>query len=164
MTRESIVLEVDVREREEVPAIELGVLTGLAGFMLRLAQLQVFEAFYRDLTAEAATPGQIGILVAIQANPGIRQGVLADALRIKWSNMAKIIRLFERQELIERMVSATDRRTVELRIALGGRALLQRLLPKVMMSDAAALAPLNEREQATLLRLLAKLTHAAEAT
>jgi DNA-binding MarR family transcriptional regulator len=138
--------------------VNLGVLDNLAGFMLRVAQLQVFEAFYRDLAADGATPGQIGILVAVQSNPGIRQGVLADALHIKWSNMAKTIRFFERDGLIERNVPASDRRTVELRLAPKGSALLRRVLPKAMASDANALAPLTSRERTTLLRLLAKLT------
>ena len=86
--------------------IDFGTLTGLAGFMLRLAQLQLFESFFRDFGARGITPGQIGILVAVGRNPGVRQGVLADALHIKWSNMAKIIRLLEGRGLIERRVPA----------------------------------------------------------
>ena len=142
--------------------VDFGALNGLAGFMLRLAQIQVFEAFFRDLAAYDATPGQIGILVAVERNPGIRQGVLADALRIKWSNMAKIIRQLERDGLIERRVPASDRRAIELHLAPKGSALMRRALPKAIESDAAALAPLTARERTTLLRLLAKLTQPAE--
>jgi DNA-binding MarR family transcriptional regulator len=138
--------------------VDFGALNGFAGFMLRLAQVQVFEAFFHDLAADNATPGQIGILVAVERNPGIRQGVLADALRIKWSNTAKIIRYLEHDGLIERRVPASDRRAVELHLTPKGSALVRRILPKAIESDAAALAPLTNRERATLLRLLAKLT------
>lgn len=144
--------------RASEPAVEFGVLAGLAGFMLRLAQVQVFEAFFRDLAGERTTPGQIGILAAVECNPGIRQGVLANALRIKRSHMAKTIRLLERDGLIERLVPASDRRSVELRLAPKGSALMRRVLPKAVASDGAALARLTERERTSLLRLLAKLT------
>jgi DNA-binding MarR family transcriptional regulator len=129
--------------------------------MLRLAQLYLFESFYRDFGAQGITPGQIGILVAIGRNPGVRQGVLADALHIKWSNMAKIIRLFEDQGLIERRVPASDRRVVELRLTEKGRVTVDETVPHLTVSDQAATAALTARERATLLRLLAKLAQPA---
>ncbi len=143
--------------------VEFGPLTGLAGFMLRLAQLHLFESFFRDFGARGITPGQIGILVAIGRNPGVRQGVLADALRIKWSNMAKIIRLFEDQGLIERRVPASDRRAVELHLTEKGRVAVDETIPQLTVSDQAATTALTARERDTLLRLLAKLAQPARA-
>ena len=141
--------------------VEFGPLAGLAGFMLRLAQLQLFESFFRDFGAQGITPGQVGILVAIGRNPGVRQGVLADALHIKWSNMAKIIRLFEDQGLVERRVSESDRRAVELRLTEKGRVAVDETVPHLMVSDTAATTALSARERDTLLRLLAKLAQPA---
>ncbi len=143
--------------------VAFGPLTGLAGFMLRLAQLHLFESFFRDFGARGITPGQIGILVAIGNNPGVRQGVLADALRIKWSNMAKIIRLFESQGLIERRVPESDRRAVELRLTEKGRIAVDETVPQLTVSDTAATTALTARERDTLLRLLAKLAQPARA-
>lgn len=137
--------------------VDFGPLTGLAGFMLRLAQLQLFESFFHDFGAKGITPGQTGILVAIGRNPGIRQGVLADALHIKWSNMAKIVRLFEGQGLVERQVPASDRRAVELRLTEKGRRTVDETVPQLAISDSAATTALSARERDTLLRLLAKL-------
>ena len=143
--------------------VAFGPLTGLAGFMLRLAQLQLFESFFRDFGARGITPGQMGILIAIGRNPGVRQGVLADALHIKWSNMAKIVRLFEGQGLIERSVPASDRRAVELHLTEKGRIAVDDTVPQLTVSDTAATAALTARERDTLLRLLAKLAHPARA-
>jgi DNA-binding MarR family transcriptional regulator len=137
--------------------VEFGPLAELAGFMLRLGQLQLFESFFRDFAPAGITPGQIGILIAIGRNPGVRQGVLADALRIKWSNMAKIIRLLEGQGLIERQVPVSDRRAVELHLTEKGRVTVDETVPQLMVSDQAATAALTQRERDTLLRLLAKL-------
>ena len=141
-----------------VAEIAFGPLTELAGFMLRLAQLEIFASFFRDFGASGITPGQIGILVAISRNPGARQGVLADALHIKWSNMAKIVRLLEDQKLVERRVPENDRRAVELHLTGGGRAVVDQLVPQLAVSDRAATTTLTQRERETLLRLLAKLT------
>ncbi len=143
--------------------VEFGPLTGLAGFMLRLAQLHLFESFFRDFGARGITPGQIGILVAIGRNPGVRQGVLADALHIKWSNMAKIIRLFEGQGLVERRVPASDRRAVELHLTEKGSIAVDETVPQLTISDQAATTALTARERDTLLRLLAKLAEPARA-
>ncbi len=137
--------------------VAFGPLTDLAGFMLRLAQLRLFESFFHDFAARGITPGQIGILVAISRNPGVRQGVLADALHIKWSNMAKIVRLFEDQGLIERRVQERDRRAVELRLTEAGRIAVEETVPQLAVSDKAATTALTARERDTLLRLLAKL-------
>jgi DNA-binding MarR family transcriptional regulator len=137
--------------------VDFGPLTGLAGFMLRLAQLHLFESFFRDFGARGITPGQIGILVALGRNPGIRQGVLADALHVKWSNMAKIIRLLEAEGLVERQVPASDRRAVELHLTESGRSMVDATIPQLTISDEAATTALTARERDTLLRLLAKL-------
>ena len=145
-------------EHAAIAEIAFGPLTELAGFMLRLAQLEIFDSFFRDFGASGITPGQIGILVAISRNPGARQGVLADALHIKWSNMAKIVRLLEDLKLVERRVPASDRRAVELHLTERGQTVVEQMAPQLAVSDRSATTALTQRERETLLRLLAKLT------
>jgi DNA-binding MarR family transcriptional regulator len=142
---------------EAAPQVAFGPLSDLAGFMLRLTQVQVYEAFFAAFDARDVRPGRIGILVAVAHNPGIRQGVLADALHIKWSNMAKTVRLLESDGLIERRVPASDRRAVELRLTRTGRNLVRRVLPAIQANDRAATAVLSESEREMLMRLLHKL-------
>jgi DNA-binding MarR family transcriptional regulator len=158
----SIVAEL-IREdtdRAEI-AIDFGPLKQNAGFMLRLAQLQVFERFFAEFGPRGIRPGQIGILVAIAENPGIRQGTLARALRIKRSNMAKIVGLLVRDGLIEKLVPSSDRRAAELRLTRSGRAFVDRALPDVHRNDHSATSMLTERERVMLMRLLHKMTDAA---
>jgi DNA-binding MarR family transcriptional regulator len=137
--------------------VDFGPLADLAGFMLRLAQLQVFEDFYAEFGPRGIRPGQVGILLAIERNPGIRQGVLAEALHVKRSNMAKIVRSLVKDGLIERRTPADDGRAVELRLARAGRDLLARLLPDIAANDRAATAGITAGERATLMRLLHKM-------
>ena len=152
--------EVDGGEDAPAPAggaVDFGPLAGFAGFMLRLVQVQVYEAFFRDFRGRGITPGQIGILVAVGRNPGIGQGVLAEALRIKRSNMAKVVRVLECNGTITRRARPNDQRAVELRLTRKGRALVERMVPGIGVSDRAATAMLSERERATLLKLLARI-------
>ncbi len=139
------------------PAVAFGPLTELAGFMLRLAQLQVFEAFFAEFDARGIRPGQISILIAIGENPGVRQGALANALSIKRSNMAKIVRLLVSNGLIRRRVPASDRRAVELHLTQAGRALVERALPDIRANDRLATAVLSSGERKALMRILRKL-------
>jgi DNA-binding MarR family transcriptional regulator len=140
--------------------VDFGPLKQNVGFMLRLAQLQVFEAFFAEFAPRGVRPGQIGVLVGIAENPGIRQGTLARALHIKRSNMAKIVRLLEAEGLIERLVPPSDRRAVELRLTRVGRGFVERALPDISRNDCCATGMLSERERATLMRLLHKLAGA----
>jgi DNA-binding MarR family transcriptional regulator len=142
---------------ETGPQVAFGPLSDLAGFMLRLTQVQVYEAFFAAFNPRDARPGRIGILVAVGHNPGIRQGVLADALHIKWSNMAKTVRQLESDGLIERRVPASDRRAVELRLTPTGRSFVRRVLPALKANDRAATGALTDTERKTLMRLLRKM-------
>jgi DNA-binding MarR family transcriptional regulator len=140
------------------PALALAPLTELAGFMLRLAQLRAFEAFFAEFGRRGIRPGQISILTAIGANPGVRQGALAKALSIKRSNMAKIVGLLESEGLIRRRVPRSDRRSVELYLSAAGQDFVDGALPDIHVNDREATAMLTERERTTLMRLLHKMT------
>ena len=120
------------------PGLALAPSTELAGFMLRLAQLRAFEAFFAEFGGRGIRPGQISILTAIGANPGVRQGALARALSIKRSNMAKIVGLLESEDLIRRRVPRSDRRSVELYLTAAGQDLVDRALPDIHVNDRAA--------------------------
>jgi len=56
-----------------------GALPGLLGYRLRLAQ----QAVFRDFAASVGeiSPGRLGILLLVEANPGVTQSRLARALR-----------------------------------------------------------------------------------
>jgi DNA-binding MarR family transcriptional regulator len=149
-------------ERAE-PAVALGPLTELFGFMLRLAQLQVFGVFFSEFGERGIRPGQISILIAIGANPGVRQGALANALSIKRSNMAKIVRLLEKERLIARRVPASDRRSVELRLTSAGQAFVEAALPDIRVNDRVATAMLSGSERKALMGILHKLTGIGDA-
>lgn len=138
-------------------SVSLGGLEHSAGFVMRIAQLTVFDHFFEVFGQSEIRISEFTVLVAIAENPGIRQGVLADVLKIKWPNMTKLVRALEERGLIERHVPKTDRRSVHLRVTAAGRREIGRAEEKMYRSDRLALAMLDDEEHAMLLRLSRKI-------
>ncbi len=81
-------MEAEPENRSAGP-IAFGPLASSLGFHLRLAQIEAFEAFFATFAEDGLQPGSFCVLITIGENPGIRQGILANALKIKRSHMAK---------------------------------------------------------------------------
>jgi len=128
-----------------------------AGFVLRIAQLAAFERFFKLFPVEGIKISEYCALVGIAENPGVRQGVLADFLKIKWSNMTKLVRSLEEMELIGRRIPPNDRRSVELYVTEKGHKLIEDIAPLMRDADRKAVSMLSDEEHAQLLMLLRKV-------
>ena len=131
-----------------------GVLPGLLGYRLRLAQ----QAVFRDFATSVAelSPGRAGMLLLVEANPGVTQGRLADAVRLDRSTMVGVIDAIEERGLIERR-RGSDRRTNGLWLTRAGRAFVARLKSRIEMHERRVAAHLTSGERDQLLALLEKL-------
>ena len=134
--------------------VVLGPLTDSLGFLLRMAQVQVFDYFFADLGRFGLRPGEFSVLWVIRCNPAIRQGLLAQRLRIKRAHMTKLIRTFEDRGLVTRGVPDDDRRAVELRLTPEGEAFVTEHFDAFFTHDAHQPSRLDPREQAQLVGLL----------
>lgn len=147
----------DGEARRRTQAVGMAPLARHVGFLLRLAQLQVSEEFHRALAAEGMTPARYSVLVLLGGNPDAQQGRLAEALRIKPSNMAVLVAELEAQALVERRPDNANRRACLLRLSAAGAALLDRLTPLVEAVEQRVAQRLSAAEFATLAALLAKM-------
>jgi DNA-binding MarR family transcriptional regulator len=138
--------------------VDLSGLTGSLGFLIRLAQVQVYEFFFDDLAEYGLRPAEFSALWVIHRNPGIRQGLLAQSLRIKRANMAKMIRGFEERGFVARAVPDDDRRGIELRLSAAGERFVRRHAPIFYAHDRRRPSPLDAHEEAALAALLRKFT------
>jgi DNA-binding MarR family transcriptional regulator len=138
-------------------AIDFGPMEHDVGFLLRLAQIEAFRRFYLRFGNRDLRPGEYSTLIAIGLNPGLRQGVLANALMIKRSNMAKMIGSLTRRGLVRRRVPAGDKRAVELYPTAKCRALVGKLMPEVTEHDRHATSMLAPGEREVLAGLLRKM-------
>lgn len=146
------------RHPEQDSAIRLGRLSGSLGFLLRLAQQQVFEKFYDDPALSALKPGEMTLLWVLSLNPGIRQGQLAERLRIKRSAATVIVRDLEARNLLTREIPDNDRRSVSLSLTEEGSRYLAQHAAVFFTQDALPHPPLSTSECRQLIALLQRLT------
>jgi len=131
-----------------------GLLSGLLGYRLRVAQQTVFRDFARSIPE--ASPGRVGILLLIDANPGVMQSRLAQAVGIDRSTMVGVLHGLQARELIERR-RGEDRRTNGLWLTRTGRALVASLKQRIRIHERRVASRLSAAERAQLLALLEKL-------
>lgn len=132
-----------------------GVLPFLLGYRLRLAQQAVFYDFVSSVAE--ISPGRAGMLLLIDANPGVTQGSLAQAVRLDRSTMVGVIDALEARRLVERRRGA-DRRTNGLWLTTTGRTFVARLKRRIEAHERRVAAHLSAAERAQLLALLEKLS------
>ncbi|WP_309083010.1 MarR family transcriptional regulator [Chelativorans sp.] len=145
-----------VEQADGKAGLSFGPFERSVGFLLRIAQLTVFERTFAELQRRDVKIGEFTILLAISENPGVRQGVIADVLKIKWPNMTKLVRSLEERGLVERFVPPHDRRSVELRVTAAGRELVDAFVPLMQDADQRALAMLSDEEYVQFQLLLRK--------
>jgi len=138
--------------------IKTGMLDSLMGYHLRRAQSAVFAEFMRSMADDQVTPGQFGVLVLIDENPGLNQSALAKALGIERSTMVGVIDMLEHRRLIERRKSPTDKRAHALALTDQGRRLLEAVKPKVGRHERRVMDCLSQQEADLLMSLLKRIT------
>ncbi|HUQ76544.1 MAG TPA: MarR family transcriptional regulator [Burkholderiales bacterium] len=136
-------------------ALRQGVLPRLIGYRLRLAQQAVFRDF--AVSVGELSPGRVGMLLLIEANPGVPQGRLAEAVSLDRSTMVGVVDSLEERGLIERR-RGIDRRTNGLWLTREGRSLAARLRRRIERHEQRVAERLTTTERAQLLALLEKLS------
>ena len=136
-------------------APDLGVLPGLIGYQLRLAQRAIFADFADTVGESGISPGLFGILVVIGENPGLTQQALANAAHLDRSTVVTVIDKLEDRGLVERR--AADRRSNGLFLADQGASLLRGLKRKVARHERRVVQNLSARERAQLVALLQRI-------
>ena len=132
-----------------------GILSSLLGYRLRLAQQTVFRDF-ADRVAELS-PGRVGILLLVEANPGVTQSRLAQAVKLDRSTMVGVLHTLEDRGLLERR-RGEDRRTNGLWLTPAGRARMARLKRRIEAHESRVASRLSVAERGQLLHLLEKLS------
>jgi len=137
--------------------VDRGVLTGLIGFHLRLAQIAVFRDFATTLGALDVTPGVFAVLVLIESNTGLKQTELANAVGLDRSSMVPVIDNLERRGLVRRHAAATDRRANALRLTTAGGALLKKAKRLVAAHETRLAENLGAGERVALVAMLDRI-------
>src|SRR5215218_2413684 len=116
-------------ERTKTTDIDLGPLPELMGYVLRRAQLVVFQDFFNAFAPFDISPAQFSVLTVIERNPGLTQSQVAEALGIKRTNFVGMLDELERRTLAERRQTARDKRSHALYLTADGANLMRKLKP-----------------------------------
>jgi DNA-binding MarR family transcriptional regulator len=148
-------------DSSEAP-IDMGKLPDLVGYALRRAQVAVFADFHAQFDAENIRPGQLGVLLVIQRNPGLRQTQVSEALGLRRTNFVPLFDGLEARGLAERRKVDGDRRAFALHLTAKGETLLRRLETRLAAHEAKFVSRIGDDGKRQLLELLRRLTEAGE--
>lgn len=135
----------------------LGPLPGYTGYVLRRAQVALFENFINTFKPLGLRPAQFSVLLVVHANPGRRQSEIAAALGIRQANLVGLIDELDRRGLTKRKRLAADRRSHALTLTSKGKALLKTAIAMQARFEQHLVAALGASEHARLIAVLVKL-------
>ncbi len=129
----------------------------MPGHMMRRVQQISTALFAEEMADFNLTSVQFMALVAIGDVPDLDATRLAELIDFDKATIGGVIERLERKRLIERKVSAEDRRVKRLRLTPAGRALVTVSFDRVRRVQQRLTEPLDEAERVVLERLIRKL-------
>ncbi|MDR7270082.1 DNA-binding MarR family transcriptional regulator [Pelomonas saccharophila] len=127
-----------------VPGVDYGPLDGLLGYALRRAQNALYLDFYRATADWDVSPQRFAALVLIARNPGLRQGLLGQAMGLHRSGALRLTDWLTAQGWAERRDAPDDARAWGLYLTPNGKRRLVKLEAAVAAHDRALLAALGD--------------------
>ena len=135
--------------------IKIGQLMPLMGHLMCYVRQQTSQAYAEldyDITPEAADA-----LMIIQHFDGLPQKKLADILGKDKASITRLLNSLVKCQLVERIQDLEDRRIIRAHITEEGKAVFQKILPKLHALSDLALAEINEHDFNTLLQTMAAI-------
>ena len=139
------------------PGLENGKLRTIIGYVLRRAQLTVFEDVISTFSEVDLRPAQYAVLVLLGEQPGLKQSDVAAALDIQRANFVVLFDGLERRGLARRRAAPNDRRSYALFLTEAGEQVLARANELEAQLEARLDAKLGPGGRQELLRLLGRL-------
>lgn len=140
--------------------LDLSPLPSFVGYMLRRAQMFVFDDFIRVMTPLGLRPASFSVLAVIKTNPGSTQSAISDALGLQRTNLVALIDALEERGLARRRPAKNDRRSYALFVTEKGKRLLEEAMILQAEHESRILGRLTAGERATLLDLLHRMLDA----
>jgi len=139
---------------EEAQGVDLGRLVGHLGYLVRRAQIWIFQDFIRRLAEVDIRPAQYSVLLVIEANDGLSQSALSQTLGIERARLVRLLDSLEARKFVQRRRSRSDRRSQLLSLTAQGRSALARIKALADEHERHLAQKLGSGRRKTLLRLL----------
>jgi len=129
-----------------------------AGHLIRRLHQQSMQIFQTQMQAAGfdLTSVQFAALNAVAMHPGIDQASLATTISFDRATIGGVIDRLERKGLVQRLISAQDRRARQLHLTQEGEQMLAACRPVVKSLQADILGPLSPAEREVFLALAYK--------
>jgi DNA-binding MarR family transcriptional regulator len=133
---------------------DLGRLIGHVGYLMRRAQIWIFQDFIRTLAEVDIRPAQYSVLLVIEANHGLSQSAISQTLGIERARLVRLLDTLEARKFVQRRASRADRRSHVLSLTAQGRSALDRIKALADEHEQRLAQRVGSRNRKTLLRLL----------
>lgn len=138
--------------------VSCGLLEDILGFRLRMTQLAFSRQAAMISRRIGVSTAVFSLLLIVQENPGIRQGVLGETLLIKRSNLTKVVQNLVTRGLLLREASNSDKRSTLLTLSPEGEEFVAQYHTQFVENDALVWQKaLTVHERNLLHALLVKL-------
>ena len=144
-------------ERAADATVDLGCLPRLLGFNLRRAHQCSWRQYAAAIGEQELRPGLFGLLVLVEANPGIAQIELGTHLGIDKASIVALLDRLEKSGLLARRRCTRDRRRQGIYLTERGAAALNAQLAEVRALERRMASRYSRAEFAQLLGLLQRL-------
>ncbi|MCQ8827523.1 MarR family winged helix-turn-helix transcriptional regulator [Streptomyces malaysiensis] len=123
---------------------------------------QAHSLLWGAMVSEETTSPQFAVVNALMEKPEIDQRTLSEHVHLDRSTIADLVARLARRGLLERVRDPNDGRRNVLRLTDEGARVHRKLVTRTARMNRVFMAPLDEAERETLLRLIARVTDAAE--
>lgn len=147
----------DLNDQTLDPALLDQALESYLGYVLRRAQMKVFQHLSARLEPFDLRPAQFTALMIIEQHPGLMQADLARALAIEPPQAVVLVNKLEQLGLAMRVRCKPDKRSYGLFLSKAGEIQLKKLKEIARQSDVDSTRSLDKQEREQLLALLHKL-------
>ncbi|WP_298497302.1 MarR family transcriptional regulator [uncultured Maritimibacter sp.] len=143
--------------RDVADVVMPDLLSGSIPYQIRLLQIASYKSFEQRVTGYGSAPRYFGMLKIVEANPGIPQARLAEAIYLDRSSLVPILETLTREGWTLRRKTATDKRVRRVFLTDTGQARLQALEAEVRAHETMVVKGLTAADKSTLLGLLARV-------
>lgn len=127
------------------------------GYLVTQAQRHIHKGLGAKLQQHGVTVAQWSVLVVLWEVDGLTQKQLSDRVTVETATLSRTIDRMERDGLVKRVRSTTDRRQINVFLSERGAGLWRDLVPEAEAMIDRALVGISDDEEETLRRLLKRV-------
>ncbi len=135
----------------------LGQLNTHIGYFARRFQVWIFQDLIRELATAKLRISHYSVLAIIEANPGLAQSEVAEAVGIEPARLVRVLDELERRGWIQRMRSATDRRSHALFLTVEGQKAFTHVKDLARRHETHVIERLGATKYGALMQMLREI-------